>query len=314
MARSAHLLALAVLIGLLTSCGSAVPGTPASADHDGGTAGGGVSSSGRSALPGGTGFEASHGATPADTAQKTELTVFAAASLTGPFTELGRQFEAVNNVKLRFNFAGSQQLAQQIKEGAPMDVFAAAHQRQMEEVIDAGRVKHGTVQIFARNRLVVIQPQDNPAELSQLQDLAKPGVKLVIAAEAVPVGQYTQEFLAKAAELPEYTADYNKDVLRNVVSYEDNVKAVLTKVVLGEADAGIVYSSDVTPEVADRLGRIEIPDELNILAAYPVASINDSSNNRLADQFVAYLLSTEGQAVLLRYGFISGGTDSVSEP
>ena len=312
MVRSAHLLALAVLLGLLTSCGIAAPGAAGSAAEEARSSERGDPGTAHSALPAGTEVESSGGATAPRAAGPTELTVFAAASLTGPFTELGRQFEVDNNVKLRFNFAGSQQLAQQIKEGAPANVFAAAHRRHMDAVIDAGRVRRGTEQIFAGNRLVVIYPKDNPADLSQLQDLAKPQVKLVIAAKAVPVGEYTLEFLAKASALPQYTAAYNKNVLRNVVSYEENVKAVQTKVVLGEADAGIVYSSDVTPDVADRLGRIEIPDELNVLATYPVAAINDSANDQLADLFIAYLLSPEGQAVLFRYGFITDGIDEQS--
>ena len=145
-----------------------------------------------------------------------------------------------------FNFAGSQQLAQQINEGAPADVFASANKKQMDVVIEAGGIVSGTQQTFAKNRLVVIFPKDNPAGLAELKDLANPDSKLVLAAKEVPVGQYSLDFLDKAVADTAFGATFKDDVLKNVVSYEDNVKAVLTKVALGEADAGIVYLSDIS--------------------------------------------------------------------
>lgn len=295
-------LALVVFIGFLSGCGTAAPGVPTQRE-------GNTSDAGRSGTvlpPGapGSGRGASTAVPAPLAANSSELTVYAATSLTAPFTELGQQFENANNAKVTFSFGGSQQLAQQIKQGAPADVFASANQRQMDVVIDAGRVARGAEQIFARNRLVVIYPKDNPAKLAQLPDLARAGVKLVLAANAVPVGEYTRSFLAKASRLPQYTTAYEENVVRNVVSYEENVKVVLTKVALGEADAGIVYSSDVTPRVTDSVGRIEIPDELNTVAAYPIAAVADAANAGLARQFIDYVLSAEGQAVLLKYGFI----------
>ncbi len=237
--------------------------------------------------------------------QPAELNVFAAASLTGAFAEMGKNFEAANNVKLVFNFAGSQQLVQQIEQGAPADVFASANRTHLEKVIEGGQVIGGTQHMFVRNRLVVIYPRENPAELTQLQDLAKPGVKLVLATKEVPVGQYSLDFLAKASEVPQYTAAYSETVLANVVSYEENVRAVLAKVALGEADAGIVYTSDITGDATDEVGRIDIPDDLNTIAAYPIAPIKDSPNAELAQQFIEYVLSPEGQQILVKYGFIS---------
>jgi molybdate transport system substrate-binding protein len=233
------------------------------------------------------------------------LTVFAAASLQAAFGELGRNFEAANpGVKVAFNFAGSQQLAQQLAQGAPADVFASANNAQLNAAVTAGRIVSGTSRIFARNRLVVVLPAANPAKLQALPDLAKPGVKLVLAAKAVPVGQYSLDFLRKASAAPEFGAAYSATVLANVKSYEDNVKAVLTKVALGEADAGIVYSTDVTPDVKDKVSKLVIPDALNTVAAYPIAATQDSKRADLAKKFVAYVLSDEGQNVLARAGFI----------
>jgi molybdate transport system substrate-binding protein len=244
--------------------------------------------------------EASRAATPA-----VELTVFAAASLTEAFTELGRDFEAANPAAtVVLNFANSQQLAQQLGQGAPADVFASANHRQMQVAIAAGRVAEGMPQEFVNNRLVVVVPADNPGSVETLADLVQPGLKLVLAAEDAPIGAYSRDYLARAAAGGEFGNDYDERVLANVVSYEQTVKAVLTKVVLGEADAGIVYSSDVTPDVATPVQLIAIPDELNTIAGYPIAPISDSQQPALAEAFVAYVLSAEGQATLANFGFI----------
>ncbi|HEX6291053.1 MAG TPA: molybdate ABC transporter substrate-binding protein [Herpetosiphonaceae bacterium] len=233
------------------------------------------------------------------------LNVFAAASLAEAFGEIGRRFDAASGAQTSFNFAGSQQLAQQIAQGAPADVFASANRVQMESVIASGQVLSGTQRAFAHNRLVVVHPRDNPARITRLEDLARPGVKLVLAASAVPVGQYSLDFLSKASALPQYTTAYSETVLRNVVSYEENVRAVLSKVVLGEADAGIVYSSDIARDAAADVGWIDIPDELNTIASYPIATIADAPNAPLARKFVEYVLSPEAQQILAEYGFIS---------
>lgn len=233
------------------------------------------------------------------------LTVFAAASLTEAFDEIGQNFTAEHpEVTFTFNFAGSQQLAQQLGQGAPADVFASANKKQMEVTIEAGRVVSGTQKTFVRNRLVVIYPKDNPAGLAQLQDLAKPGLKLILAAKEVPVGQYALDFLTKAITDTAFSPTYMDEVLKNVVSYEDNVKAVLTKVSLGEGDAGIVYTSDISGQSADRVGRLDIPDNLNTVATYPIAVVNDSAAPKQAQAFVDYVLGPAGQEVLTRYGFI----------
>ena len=245
-------------------------------------------------------------AAPANAPTSVTLTVFAAASLTDAFNEIGKNFAAANpNVKLIFNFAGSQQLAQQLGQDAPADLFASANGKQMDVAIQAGRVVTGTARPFVRNRLVVITPKDNPAQIKMLPDLAKPGLKLVFAAKAVPVGQYALDFLVKATADGNLGAGYEKAVLANVVSYEENVKAVLAKVTLGEADAGIVYTSDVTSAAGDKVQRIDIPDTLNTIATYPIAPIKNSVQPDLAKKFMDYLATPAAQQILVKYGFIA---------
>jgi molybdate transport system substrate-binding protein len=233
------------------------------------------------------------------------LNVFAAASLTDAFNEIGQNFAAAHpGVEVVFNYAGSNQLAAQIGEGAPADVFASANAAQMNVAIESGRIMTGTQRTFVRNRLVVVTPGDNPAGLTGLQDLAAPGLNLVLAAQEVPVGQYSLDFLDKAEADGSLGAGYKDAVLANVVSYEENVRAVLTKVSLGEADAGIVYTSDVGA-AAEGVTQIEIPDNLNTIASYPIAPLSDSPNLELAQQFMDYVLAPEGQQVLVKYGFIA---------
>jgi molybdate transport system substrate-binding protein len=239
------------------------------------------------------------------TPQPVTLTVLAAASLTESFTELGAMFEEANpGVTLSFNFAGSQALAEQLAQGAPADVFASASGKYMTAAVESGRVADGAQTTFVTNRLVVIFPIDNPAEIAQLQDLIKDGVSIDLADQAVPVGQYSLDFLDKASADAAFGASFKDDVLANVVSYEDNVKAVLTKVSLGEVDAGIVYISDITVDAADKVGTLDIPDELNTIANYPIAAIADSEYAELAQAFVDFVLSPEGQAVMAKYNFV----------
>ena len=239
------------------------------------------------------------------TRESVTLTVMAAASLTEAFEELAKQFEVQNpGVSVSFNFAGSQQLAQQLAEGAPADVFASANQKQMTAAVDSGRVEENSTESFAQNRLVVIYPQGNPAGLEVLEDLAGPGLKLVLAAKEVPVGQYSLDFLEKAGQVPLFGPSFPQSVLKNVVSYEENVRSVLNKVALGEADAGIVYSSDVSGEAASKVGQLNIPDELNVIASYPIAIIKDSQHATQAQAFVALVLSPTGQEILAKHGFL----------
>lgn len=234
-----------------------------------------------------------------------ELTVFAAASLSDAFESIGADFEERNpGVHVRFSFAGSQDLAQGIAQGAPADVFASANQKQMDAAVASGRVARESPRPLVRNRLVIVHPRENRARVTRIPDLARPGLRVVLAAEEVPAGRYALEFLAAAEADPRYGRGFKARVLRNVVSYEESVRSVYAKVALGEADAGVVYASDVRLDDADAVGVVPIPDALNRIATYPIAPLADSRNVAAARAFVAYVLSPEGQRTLQRYNFI----------
>jgi molybdate transport system substrate-binding protein len=240
---------------------------------------------------------------PTDHAPST-LTVYAAASLTDAFQELGRTLEASHpGLTVRFNFAGSQQLALQLEQGAPADVFASADQRWMSYATEKGLVR-GEATVFARNRLAVIVPRTNPARIGRLQDLARRGTKIVLAAEAVPVGKYSREALQNLAAVEGFPPEYDRRVLANVVSQEENVKAVVTKVQLGEADAGVVYRSDVSRAVSRYVRVFDIPDAYNVIASYPIAVLKAARNAEAAQQFVELVTSEAGQRVLQHHGLL----------
>jgi molybdate transport system substrate-binding protein len=226
-----------------------------------------------------------------------ELNVFAASSLNPAFQEIAVQFEAQNpDTAVVFNFAGSSTLATQIIQGAPADVFASADSAQMQVVADAGVLENEAL-IFTRNRLVVITPSDS--DIQKLGDLAKPGVLLVLAETNVPVGKYSRQVLENLNNL--YGADFSENVLANLVSEEPNVKQVATKVELGEADVAIVYITDAA--TLQHVRRVEIPDEANVTATYPIAALKGEQKD-LADTFIDFVLSPEGQDILAKFGFL----------
>ena len=217
-----------------------------------------------------------------------EIKVFAAASLTAAFTELGQRYTSANGgTKVTFNFAGSQALATQIQQGAPADVFASADIPNMDKVKDLV----GTPQNFASNLLQIVVEKGNPKGVKGLDDLASPDLKVVLAAEEVPAGKYAKQVLDQAG------------VTVKPVSQEDNVKAVVTKVSLGEADAGIVYATDVTAG-GDKVEGVDIPEVQNVTATYPIATVKASKDQAGAQAFMDLVLSAEGQQVLKEYGFL----------
>lgn len=233
------------------------------------------------------------------------LTVFAAASLTESFTAIKSAFEKAHpGATVTYSFAGSQALVTQLTQGAQADVFASADQPTMDNAIKGGVIA-GTPQVFAKNRLVIIVPKDNRAGITTPKDLAKPGVKFDTAQANVPVGAYTQTALDNFAKLPDYGADFKANVNKNIVSQEDNVKAIVQKVQLGEADAGIVYATDAQA-AKDQLTLIAIPDAQNVIATYPIALVKNAKQAALGQQFVDYLLSADGQAIMQKYGFAPG--------
>jgi molybdate transport system substrate-binding protein len=237
-----------------------------------------------------------------------EITVYAAASLTDAFLELAPLLEqGPVSTRVRYNFAGSQQLAVQLEQGAKADVFASADQWWMDYVAER-KLTAGTPRIFAHNQLVAILPASNPAGIRGVADLSRPGVKLVVGAEAVPIGRYTREVIRRLARQAGFPPDYAEKVLANVVSEEENVKSVLAKIQLGEADAGIVYRSDVTSRAAPSVTVLEIPKDANVLGSYPVAVLAGSHEPDGARAFVTLLLGPRGREALARHGLIPVGT------
>lgn len=237
-------------------------------------------------------------------AQAGPISVFAAASLRGAFIEAGALLARRRpGFSARFNFAGSQQLALQIAEGADADVFAAADRRAMSAVAARGLIDGAPV-IFAWNRLVVVTPAADPGRVGALRDLARPGLKLVLAADAVPAGRYSREVLRRLSSEGAFGPDFTARVLRNVVSEEENVKAVVAKVQLGEADAGMVYVSDVTPAVRPAVRVIPIPNAYNVVAEYPIAVLAGSTRRDDARAFVEFIRSAEGRRLLERHGLL----------
>jgi molybdate transport system substrate-binding protein len=228
------------------------------------------------------------------------INVFGAASLKAAFGEIKTKFETANsNVTVTYNFAGSNTLAQQITSGAPADVFASADTKNMEKVSSLVN----TPQIFAKNKVVVIVPANNPAHIKTLHDLANSGVKIAVANSSVPVGNYTLEVLSKMGQSSEYGPAYESAVKANFVTQETSVSGVIQKVQLGEVDAGYVYVSDAF-SAGSKVMSITIPDQYNILADYPIATVKDSKNPTQAEAFVQYVLSSDGQAILAKYHFI----------
>ena len=211
------------------------------------------------------------------------LTVFAAASLTEVFEEIAPN--------VTFNFAGSDELATQIREGAPADVYAAASPRYPVELLAEGLIEEP--QIFATNRLVLIVPADSPAGIESVDDLTADGVKLVVGAEGVPVGDYTRTALEAMGRT---------DVLENVVSNEEDVKGVVGKITSGAADAGFVYVTDARA-AGDDVRAFELPKDAQAVVRYPIAVVADSENAEAAQEFVDLVLGEDGQQALADAGF-----------
>ena len=222
--------------------------------------------------------------------QEKTLTVYAAASLTSSFEEIGKQFEADHDgVKVRFSFGGSSDLVAQLQQGAPADVFASADTANMEKATDDDLVEGAPVD-FATNTLEIAVPPDNPAGVASLEDLAKPGTNVVVCAAEVPCGAAAQG-VEKAASI---------DI--KPVSEEQSVTDVLNKVTTGEADAGLVYVTDVQA-AGDKVKGIEFPESSSVVNTYPIGALADSKNKHLAQEFVDLVTGDAGQQVLADAGF-----------
>lgn len=230
------------------------------------------------------------------------LVVFAATSLTQAFADIEAAFEARHpQLSVVYHFAGTPTLRTQLEQGARADVFASANQPQMDQAVASGVVQ-GSPRLFAANRLVVVAPAKGGI-VASLDDLAKPGVRIVLALKDVPAGGYARDAIAKMDASGRFEPGFAAKVLGNLASEETNVGQVMAKVALGEADAAIVYATDVTQSVAGRVRVIAIPDEFNVVAMYPVAVVKGTAQPDAAEAFVAFVAGPEGQAILARYGF-----------
>jgi molybdate transport system substrate-binding protein len=262
----------------------------------------------RSAAPGGSATAvkpAVGGQSPAVAARfQGQVTIFAAASLTDAFKQAADELQRDHRgARLVFNFAGSPTLRTQLAQGARADGFASADEPTMEAAQQDGSIAARPV-VFAQNRLVVVAPVSDPIAPQSLADLSKPGLKLVLAQQNVPVGAYARQALAKMSADPTFGSDFNARALRNLVSEETDVKAALAKVQLGEADAAVVYASDITPSVRGSVRTIDIPDRYNVIARYPIAVVKGAANGSGAQFFIDYLVSPAGQNVLKNWGFL----------
>jgi molybdate transport system substrate-binding protein len=235
-----------------------------------------------------------------------ELLVYAASSLKDAFESLDSVLESEGIGAVSYNFAGSQVLASQIKQGAVADIIATADEKTMDDLITNGFVNETTKRELATNKLVVIVPPGDRPNVTSLNDLLKTGTKIVIADSSVPAGAYTEQALDKMTADKALGADFKERVMANVVSRENNVRQVLTKVQLGEADAGFVYTTDAQStdgSPSGKVGTIEIPDEYNVVAKYYIAPLVALPHATAGLRFIKYLLTPDGQSKLQQFGF-----------
>jgi molybdate transport system substrate-binding protein len=241
-----------------------------------------------------------------------ELRVFAAASLANVVNAHKVKFEKENNVNLMFNFGSSSSLYQQLFSGAPADVYLSADFKWTRKLNESELLYNHEYYNFTKNKLVVILPEDNPKNVSSLLDLARPNVKVIIATPTSPIGKYTNLTLTKIGEIwgdehsPEYRGaqwkNYHDRVIKNIVSYEPTVSHVVSKVALGVCDAGFAYVSD-TKSQKSGLKYLDIPEEVNTIGVYGIAVMDTVSKLSVAEKYVEFWFSDEGQMLLADYGF-----------
>lgn len=239
-----------------------------------------------------------------DNKNSAELSVFAASSLVGVMDDMKPAFEAVHpGVTIIANIDGTASLETQLKEGAYADIFLPASTKNMENMKKAGLMQNESIIPYATNRMSIIVPVDNPANITTLADLAKPGIKIVSVTKDVPVRKYTEQILNNTAQDPEYGQAYVDAFRANVISEEVNAAAGVAKVALGEGDAAISYSTDVTDDVSDEVTIIEIPERINVVGLYEAGIMSESTQPKLAQEFITLLTSDTGKAILQDYGF-----------
>jgi molybdate transport system substrate-binding protein len=236
---------------------------------------------------------------PSTSPSSVKLTVLAAASLTKVFPQIGSLFTKDHpGVTFSFSFAGTDQLAAQIQQGAPADVFAGASTKYGDQLASASLIAPDKV--FCTNQLVLITPASNPAGVTSPQDLATKPLKLIIGSDTVPVGTYTRTVLTNLDAV--YGAGYSDKVLANVVSNEDSVTSIVTKIESGEADAGFVYITD-SLAAGSQVNTIMLSADAQAVAKYPIAAVKASKNSTLAQRFADFVLTARAQALLKTAGF-----------
>jgi molybdate transport system substrate-binding protein len=241
----------------------------------------------------------------AGAAKRRTLTIAAASSLTEFMAEAGPAFEKLHpDVKVECTLASSSVCRVQIEQGAPVDLFLSADKENMDTLTAAKIVKPARSRVFAHNKLAVMVGRHAKSKIRSLADLADDGLDLVIATPESPIGKYTRQMLRKAGKSGKYGNDFEARVLENVVSLEPHVKATLARVLLGDGDAAICYATDITPDVRKAGVMLEIPDAVNVIATYPIGIIERSKNRTLAQQFVDFVLSKQGQDMLRKHGFM----------
>ena len=243
-----------------------------------------------------------------DAAADTELIVFAASSLTDAMHDLTDAFERANPaVNIDVNFAASSRLALQIREGMPADVFASAGWGAMTRAEESGRITPSSVTVIAGNHVVLIAPASSPAGIREFTDIGTKGMALIVAAPTVPAREYTDQMVKKIIATEEFGDRFHDRYLRNIASEENNVRQVVARVALGEADAGVVYATDVTAEVRDRIVEFTPPSAYRVAAEYPVATLRDSRALDTARAFQDFLGSAEAGEIPAVHGFTPVG-------
>lgn len=230
------------------------------------------------------------------------LTIYAAASLTDALAKAKAAYEAANpGTTLTISTDASSALETKIEQGAPADVFLSADTANPQKLVDQG-LANGAPVTFAGSKLTVVVPTSNPASIQTPADLARPGVKVIAAGDAVPITKYANQLVANLAKESGYPTDFAAKYAANIVSKEDNVKALIAKVELGEGDAGIVYVTDA--KASDKVGTIDVPDAANVPATYEGVVVRASPNAAAAEAFLAWLAGPGGQAILSGFGFL----------
>ena len=244
-------------------------------------------------------------ASPSPSAAPVELAVYAAASLTAPLESVKAAYESDHpGIRLILALDSSAALRTQIEQGAPADLFLSADVTNPQKLVDAG-LASGPVTKFAGNHLIVVVPKANPASIKTPADLARPDVRIVAAGEKVPITVYTTQLIERLGAQPGYPADFASAYESNIVSREDNVKAIVTKVELGEADAGIVYVTDALG--SDKLATVDVPPAAAVTATYGGAVVAASTHEAEAAALLTWLAGPDGEAILADFGFVAPG-------